>query len=522
MAKKNPTIKTALVSVYDKTGLIPFVKGLIQRNIQIISTGNTARTLREAGIRVTEVSEITRFPEMLDGRVKTLHPRIHGGILARRDKPEHLATLAKQQIPLIDLVVIHLYPFEEALEKDLSDEKMIEMIDIGGPTMLRAAAKNYESVTVICDRADYDSFLRVFDEQGGKPDRDYRKALAAKVFGRTSRYDEQITAYLHRSRPKAKRSRILPHEFAARYRKVHDLRYGENPHQASAVYTSLADDGPGLTEALVLGGKELSFNNYLDLEAAWSIVSAFKESCVCVVKHNNPCGFAVRKNITEAFRLAFEGDPLSAFGGIVGLNRAVNTATARAMVDAGFLECIVAPGFHDGALQVLRKKKNLRLVQMPRKQFRADWDFKKITGGLLVQDANLKDAASKDLKVVTRKRPTAGQLEDLLLGFKLLKFVKSNAIVLVKNKQAVGFGMGQPSRVDSVMSAIQKAGKRSGGAVLASDGFFPKPDSIQKAAKHGIRAVIQPGGSIQDQSIIKACHQAKISMVFTGIRHFTH
>ena len=522
MTPQQTALKRALISVYDKAGLLPFVKGLVKHGVEIVSTGNTAKALREAGFSVTEVSEITGFPEMLNGRVKTLHPKIHGGILARRDKPDHLATLNEHHIPLIDLVVINLYPFEKALERRASHEDTIEMIDIGGPTLLRAAAKNYESVAVVCDIEDYSEVLKRLDSGKGKLDTPYRKQLASKVFERTYRYDEHIAGFLKSDGVQQDQADSLPEELQLNYRKLKALRYGENPHQRSAFYRTLGNKAPGWDKAKVLGGKELSYNNYLDLDAAWSLVSAFKKAACCVIKHNNPCGFSLNADLKRAFLEAFAGDPLSAFGGIVGLNRRVDQKTAQAIFDAGFLECVVAPAFQESALKILRKKKNLRLIEMPPKLFKSDWDFKKITGGLLVQDSNLKDATKGGLKVVTRKRPPKNQVEDLLLGFKLLRFIKSNAIVLIKQGQAVGVGMGQPSRVDSVLSAIKKAGKRAQGAVMASDGFFPKADSIQVAAKHGIRAVIQPGGSIQDPTVIEASNKAKISMVFTGIRHFTH
>jgi len=524
MSEKQVQVKTALISVFDKTGLVVFARELKRRRVRILSTGNTARTLREAGIEATEVSEITDFPEMLDGRVKTLHPKIHGGILARRDKKSHLAVLAEHGIPMIDLVVISLYPFEQVRRRSSVREEIIEMIDIGGPTMLRAAAKNMDGVGAVCDTADYGEVLRELDRGKGTLSAAFRRKLAMKVFAVTSAYDTAITDYLAGDSGTGRKSDApgaLPANLSLSYRKAGDLRYGENPHQKAALYRSLGGETGGLSEAEVLGGKELSYNNYLDLEAAWSLVSGFKEGCACVVKHNNPCGFAIHPDRAKAFKLAFAGDPLSAFGGIVGTNRRVDAALAKAILEAGFLECVVAPAFDAQALKLLREKKNLRLVAAPRRAPSA-FDFKKIQGGLLVQTPDQRDVAARQLKTVTLRHPAAKQMSDLLTGFKLLRFIKSNAIVIVKDGQAVGIGMGQPSRVDSVHTAIRKAGKRAKGAILASDGFFPKPDSIRAAAKHGISAIIQPGGSIKDAEVIAGCDKAKIAMVLTGVRHFTH
>lgn len=516
-------VRTALLSVYDKTNLVSFARGLAAHGIKIVSTGSTAKTLRDSGVAVTEVQDVTKFPEMMDGRLKTLHPGIHGGILARRDKPEHLAAAKQHGIGLIDLVVVSLYPFEKTLASTNEAEKIIEMIDIGGPTMLRAAAKNHDAVAAVCDPADYDEILRELEMGEGSLTLDLRKRLAGKVFGETSKYDALIARYFASTAPGAPAAASAQNELVLKYAKVGDLRYGENPHQKAALYR--AADGtvaPGLTDAKVHGGKELSYNNYLDLEAAWALVSAYDAPAATVVKHNNPCGFAILPDIAKAFKQAFACDPLSAFGGIVAVNRPVDGKTAKTIISAGFLECVVAPSYSAEALGVFKEKKNLRVVEIGRKSASPERDFKRITGGLLVQDAAQKDPARADLKVVTRKKPTAKQVEALLAAFRLTRFVKSNAIVLMKGSVAVGIGMGQPSRVDSALTAFRKAGKRSRGAVLASDGFFPKPDSIQLAARHGIKAIIQPGGSIQDPEIIKACDKAGIAMVLTGIRNFSH
>jgi phosphoribosylaminoimidazolecarboxamide formyltransferase/IMP cyclohydrolase len=514
-------VRTALISVYDKTGLVGFARELVKHEIRVVSTGSTAKTLRENKIPVTEVQEVTRFPEMMDGRVKTLHPLIHGGILARRDKTEHLDAAKKHGIGLIDLVVVSLYPFEKTLASTQDPEKIIEMIDIGGPAMLRSAAKNHDAVASVCDPADYAELLRELEISEGSLTLDFRKKLAGKVFAATAAYDGLIARYFAGIHHEAAAAGAAS-DLTLRYSKVGDLRYGENPHQKAALYRSNESRVKGLADAKVHGGKELSYNNYLDLEATWALVSAYDAPSATVVKHNNPCGFAIHKDLSKAFKLAFACDPISAFGGIVGLNRSVDGKTARTVIAAGFLECVIAPGFTAEALEVFKTKKNLRVVEIGRKPSAAETDFKRITGGLLVQDLNELDAKKENLKLVTRKKPTAKQLDELLASFRLTRFVKSNAIVVMKNGVAYGIGMGQPSRVDSAASAFKKAGKHARGAVLASDGFFPKPDSIQLAARNGIKAIIQPGGSIQEPEIIKACDKAGIAMVLTGIRNFSH
>lgn len=541
-------VRTALLSVYDKTDLVRFARALVKHDIRIVSTGSTAKTLKEEGVPVTEVQDVTKFPEMMDGRLKTLHPAIHGGILARRDKSSHLASAKEHGIGLIDLVVVSLYPFEKTLASTQDDEKIIEMIDIGGPTMLRAAAKNHAAVAAVCDPADYDFVLRELEMGEGSLTTDVRRMLAGKVFDQTARYDRLIARYFESTAPTGLRSGLpsltasaatgsakiagaagavsasepAPAELVLKYEKVSDLRYGENPHQKAALYRASTGGARGLADAKVHGGKELSYNNYLDLEAAWALVSAYQEACATVVKHNNPCGFALNADIAKAFKQAFACDPLSAFGGIVAVNRPVDAKTAKTIIAAGFLECVIAPAYTPDAIGVFKEKKNLRIVETTRPASSPERDFKRITGGLLSQDLNQRDAVKSELKIVTRKKPTAKQIDELLAAFRLTRFVKSNAIVLMKGGVAYGIGMGQPSRVDSAASAFKKAGKRSRGAVLASDGFFPKPDSIQLAARHGIKAIIQPGGSIQDPEVIKACDKAGIAMVLTGVRNFSH
>ncbi|MFT5207088.1 MAG: phosphoribosylaminoimidazolecarboxamide formyltransferase/IMP cyclohydrolase [Candidatus Omnitrophota bacterium] len=512
-------VKRALISVFDKTGLEEFVRGLIDQGIEIVSSGGTAKAIKKAGLAVKEVQELTGFPEMLDGRVKTLHPYIHGGILARRDSSEHMQTLKKHKIKTIDLVVVSLYPFEETVKKAASYAECIEMIDIGGPTMLRAAAKNYDGVGVVCDSQDYSRIIDELKAQGGLTSVT-RQSLSAKVFQTTARYDSLIAAFMTKA---SKQSWVEQEQLTLSFSRVAPLRYGENPHQVSSVFKLDGIKEKGLTSAKILGGKELSYNNYLDLEAAWSLVSAFKASAATVVKHNNPCGFALDENLSRGFKKAFDCDPLSAFGGIVAINRKIDESLAKTIIGAGFLECVIAPGYTKEAMAVFRQKKNLRFVSMPVKKVAPGAvEYKRITGGLLVQSVNSRSITTKDLKQVTKKKVTDKQIQDLLLGFALLPFIKSNGIALVKNNQAVGIGMGQPSRVDSVITALRKAGPRAKGSVLASDGFFPKADSIEFAVKHGVKAVIQPGGSILDKTVVAACDKAGIPMVVTGIRHFSH
>jgi phosphoribosylaminoimidazolecarboxamide formyltransferase/IMP cyclohydrolase len=515
-------IKTALISVYDKEGLIPFAEGLVKLGINIISTGKTAGVLRKARVSCIDASEITSFPEILDGRVKTLHPKIHGGILADRDKDEHMKLLEEYQIPRIDMVVVNLYPFEETLRSGKSKEEIIEMIDIGGPAMLRAAAKNHSGVTAICDVNDYKEVLSELKVNNGSIKGELRLKLAAKAFERTSSYDLVVASFMSAQTNGASSGNDLPQIQRFEFKKKYNLRYGENPHQKAAIYSDTSSGEEGFVNSEVLGGKELSFNNFLDMEAAYSTVCSFKEPASCVVKHVSPCGAALDENPQNAFKKAFRCDSLSAFGGIVGFNRGVDDITAKAVSDAGFLECIVAPAFSKGALDILRKKKNLRLVKMKAKISSGHFDFKRISGGVLIQETDQKDAAREDLKFVTKKKPTPKQIDDLLFAFKICRFAKSNTIVLAKNSETLGIGTGQPSRVDSAIHAFRKAGRRANGAVMASDGFFPKPDSILEAKKHGIKAVIQPGGSIQDKAVIEACDKAGISMVMTGIRHFAH
>ena len=515
-------IQRALISVSDKKGLLPLAKGLAALGVEILSTGGTARALREAGLKVKDVSEHTGFPEMLDGRVKTLHPKIHGGLLSLRDNPEHMAQIKKHKIELIDMVVVNLYPFEKVTQKkNVSLEEAIENIDIGGPSMLRSGAKNYKSVAVLCNPGRYQDVLEELNQNSGiLSDRTLMK-LATEAFEHTARYDRLIYTYLNR-RQEAEDMGVLPQRMDLKIEKHQDLRYGENPHQNAALY-KWEGDPYGLVHAKQLHGKELSFNNFLDLNAAVAFIKDFKNPAAVIIKHNNPTGVAENKNLEQAYKNAHACDPLSAFGGIIGLNRDVDAKTARAIENSGFMECILAPGFKAEARKILTKKKNVRLLEFSFKDLKkAPYDFKPVTGGVLVQQTDERILSGSDVTVVTKKKPTQAQLAAMLFGWGLIKNVKSNAIVLVKAQQTVGIGCGQTSRVDSVRIAIEKAAARAKGSVLISDAFFPKTDNITYAAEAGIKAIIQPGGSIADKDVIQMCDKHGIAMVFTGVRHFKH
>ena len=512
-------VKRALVSVYDKTGVAGLGKSLHQMGIEIISTGGTAEMFKKSGIPVKEVSSVTRFPEMLNGRVKTLHPKIHAGLLALRDNPEHMKTLVKHQIEPIDLLVINLYPFWDAVKTKTDPREIIEMIDIGGPAMLRSAAKNYQSVAVLSDPKDYETLIEELKKnQGGLPE-PFLKLLAAKVFKLTSYYDGLIHRYFE---GQTANKEEMPVRMTLDFEKLNDLRYGENPHQKGALYVERGVKNAGVVKARQLHGKELSFNNILDLDAALEMAEAFNELSCSIVKHTSPCGFAIARDAKTAFKHAYQCDPLSAFGSIVGFNTQVDGKAAKEIINSGFIECVIAHGFTKEALGLLKVKKNLRLLSVDAKHEPETLDFKKVSGGLLLQERDTRDPSSANLQCVTKLTPKKGEIEDLLFAFKVCRYVKSNAIVIAKDGMTLGLGMGQPSRVDACETAFKKAGRRAKGAVLASDGFFPKPDSIRLAKKFGISAIIQPGGSIQDETVIKACNQSKISMVFTGIRHFKH
>lgn len=510
-------MKRALISVYDKTGIVDFVKKLVDLGWDIISTGGTARALSEAGIDVIDVSEITQFPECFDGRVKTLHPRIHGGLLALRDNKEHVKTMKELEIAPIDMVVNNLYPFKQTILKEgVTHEEIIENIDIGGPSMLRAAAKNYKYVTVVIDPSDYDKVLEELEAKG-QVSIETKTYLAAKVFQHTSNYDTLISNYFN------KIANIeLPDIITFTYEKKQDLRYGENPHQKAAFYTQIDGIEGTLSEAVQLHGKELSFNNINDTNGALEILKEFEEPTVVAVKHTNPCGIGSGETIEEAFEKAYEGDKVSIFGGIIAANRKINENTAK-MINDIFIEVVVAPSYTDNALEILKSKKNIRILKLDNinnKNYRA-YDMKKVLGGILVQDRNqllLKD----ELKVVTDRKPTEKEMEDLLFAWKAVKNVKSNGIVIAKDKGTVAIGPGQVSRIWALENAIKQGEERVKGSVMASDAFFPFADSVEAAHRAGITAIIQPGGSIRDNESIEACNKYGIAMVFTGVRHFKH
>lgn len=522
-------VKRALVSVSDKSGLETFVRGLDSLGVEILSTGGTAEFIRSLGVKVTDVSSYTGFPEIMDGRVKTLHPKIHGALLAIRDKREHIQQAKEHGIELIDMVVVNLYPFSDVIsKKGVKFEQAIENIDIGGPSMLRSAAKNFKNVAVVSDPSLYEETL----DELGKNDCSLSEStllkLALDVFKRTSEYDNVILEYFKKYSKDIPTPSIetFPSKISMNFSKIQDLRYGENPHQKSAFYRDMSSKMlPSLAYAKKLHGKELSFNNLIDLNAALQVVAEFEEPAACIIKHATPCGVAVAKDVKGAFISAIDCDRLSAFGGIIGLNKIVNVSVAREIAGAGFIECIIAPGYDKEAVEILAKKKNLRILETDynkRVPKDGDLDVKRIMGGALFQERDIKDIKNKDLKIVTKKRPTKDEIDSLYFAWKIAKHVKSNAIVLCRGKKTVGIGAGQMSRIDSVIIAIRKAEARVKGSVLASDAFFPKPDSIEAAAKAGISSIIQPGGSIADQEVIDAADKAGISMVFTGIRHFKH
>ncbi|NLC07587.1 MAG: bifunctional phosphoribosylaminoimidazolecarboxamide formyltransferase/IMP cyclohydrolase [Syntrophomonadaceae bacterium] len=516
--------RRALVSVSNKTGLVEFVRGLVEMDWEIVSTGGTAQTLQEAGLPVLPVSQVTGFPEILEGRVKTLHPMVHGGILARREA-DHMAQLAEHQITPIDLVVVNLYPFRETIARPgVTLTEAIENIDIGGPTMVRAAAKNYQYVTIVVNPQRYSLVLEHLRSSGEVPLKT-RLELAAEAFAHTADYDQHITAYLNNQlmadgQGDSTEKPVFPTRFTLIGEKVQDLRYGENPHQRAAFYRTVHLSG-GLGQAKQLHGKELSFNNLVDLQAAWALVKEFGKPAAVIVKHTNPCGAAEREELLPAYQAALAADPVSAFGGIVAFNRPVDEATAKALSEI-FLEVIVAPGFAPAALELLQSKKNLRLMAVDLQTQEVSWEIKTIEGGFLVQEADRDDLNPAELKVVSKRQPSPAEWEELNFAWKVVKHVKSNAIVVTKNKQTLGVGAGQMNRVGSARIALEQAGAEARGAVMSSDAFFPFRDTVDEAARAGITAIIQPGGSVRDEESIQAADEHGIAMVFTGIRHFKH
>ena len=521
-------VERALLSVFDKTGIAEFARRLSALNIEILSTGGTAKLLREQGLTVKDVSEFTGWPEMLGGRVKTLHPKVHGGLLYRRNHADDRKQAREHGIAPIDLVVVNLYPFEATAAKGyLTAEELIENIDIGGPTMLRSAAKNFESVTVVTDPADYG---RVAQELEEKRDTTLplRVELARKVFAATSRYDGLIATELERlgvtgQAMEVNARAILPERVHVSLRKQKELRYGENPHQWAALYVPAGRAPEGLAAAKQLQGKELSYNNYVDLEAARSLVAEFERPAAVIIKHNNPCGAAQQSSLLDAYTKAHACDPLSAFGGVLAFNHIVDAVTAEA-VSRLFVECIVAPGFADEAKDIFAAKKNLRLLELPQGGLDHDKELqlKRILGGVLVQQPDLGSLKGKELRVVTKREPSEAELADLRFAWKICKHVKSNAIVFAKEGATLGVGAGQMSRVDSVKLAVVKAQQSLQGSAVASDAFFPFPDGVEEAAKAGATAVIQPGGSVKDPDVIATADRLGLAMVFTSMRHFLH
>jgi phosphoribosylaminoimidazolecarboxamide formyltransferase/IMP cyclohydrolase len=515
-------ITRALISVSDKSGVVEFSRQLAGYGVELLSTGGTAKLLREAGLTVKDVSEFTGFPEMLDGRVKTLHPKVHGGLLGMRSNPEHVAKMKEHGIENIDMVVVNLYPFEATTAKEgCRLEDAIENIDIGGPTMLRSAAKNYPDVTVLVDSADYAQVLEEMKSNAGAVSAATNFALAVKVFQHTAAYDGAISNYLG--------ARLMdevqeyPPTFTLQVKKAQDLRYGENPHQTAAFYVENSITEPCVSNAVQLQGKELSFNNIIDLDAAIETVKEFGQSAAVIIKHTNPCGAALADSPLTAYLKARECDPVSAFGGIVGFNRTVDAATARELTST-FLEAVIAPGYCQEALDIFTAKKNVRVMQVPLldSYVAGGFDLKRVTGGVLLQGRDLGMVNALECRVVTERTPTVSEYEALDFAWRVCKHVKSNAIVFSNRDQTVGIGAGQMSRVDSSKIAVQKALLPTRGTVLASDAFFPFRDGVDAAAEAGVTAIIQTGGSVRDEEVIKAANEHGIAMLFTTMRHFRH
>ena len=522
-------IKRALISVSDKTGIIELGQTLEAMGVEIISTGGTLRTLKEAGVHVISVSTFTGAPEIMGGRVKTLHPKIHAGILYRRDNNDDIEQLSQSDYRAIDLVVVNLYPFQQTVAKKESDDALIiENIDIGGPTMVRAAAKNHNAVTIVVDPKDYKTLVTQLKENDGSSTLAFRRQCAAKAFAKTAEYDTAIARYFEHGKPEPTTSDendTCPEAFTLHLQKKTSLRYGENPHQAAALYKEGSFEGPSLLNAEQLSGKELSYNNYNDLDTALDMVLDFDEPFACVLKHANPCGVAIGATLVEAYKKAYDSDPLSAYGSIIGLNREVDMAAAELLHETPFVECILAPGFTDEALKLLKKKKTRRLLVLPDIYDGKSHDeiyFRFIRGGLLAQDADSLLTMPESLKVVTKRQPSDEEIKEMLFGWKVVKHTKSNAIVLSKNGATVGIGMGQTSRVDAGFLAVKRAGDRAQGAVMASDAFFPMADGVEVGTAAGVTAIIQPGGSKGDEQAIEAADKAGVAMVFTGLRHFKH
>lgn len=516
-------VKRALVSVSNKKGVVDFAKGISAMGVEILSTGGTAKALRDAGVRVIEVSDYTGFPEMLDGRLKTLHPKIHGGLLSRRSNPKDIEDIKKYGIQPIDMVVVNLYPFEETTAKPgVSFEEAIENIDIGGPTMLRAASKNFQDVAVVVDPDDYEKIINEMKSSKGELSRETKLNLAKKVFAHTARYDTLIADYLTGVTEK---ERSFPEYLTTSFKRVATLRYGENPHQKAAIYMEKTN-GLSLPAAKVLQGKEMSFNNYLDTHSALLLALEFDKKACAIIKHNNPCGVALGDTAADAYKKAAKTDPVSAFGGVVAFNTAVDEDAAKEMVDL-FLEVVIAPSFTKGSLSVFSKKPNVRLLEYPdmlspEKRRPGSWDMKRLAGGLLLQGWDYSTEDILSLKAVTKRQPTKEEFEAMSFAWKVCKHVKSNAIVYAFKDRTAGIGIGQTKRVFSAQTGLLNAGEPVRGSVAASDGFFPFRDGIDVLHEAGVTAVIQPGGSVKDDEVIKAADEHNIAMLITGVRHFRH
>lgn len=520
-------IQSALISVSDKTGLVEFAKELAAMNVSILSTGGTAELLKKNGIAVTEVADYTGFPEMMDGRVKTLHPKVHGGILARRDLASHMDAIGKHGINTIDMVVVNLYPFQQTVAKeDCTLEDAIENIDIGGPAMLRSAAKNYRDVAVVCDPADYAGIIAEMKKNDGNLTTDTKFELSKKTFSHTAQYDGAIANYMSslKADKKHQNRKAYPEILNLQFEKVQDMRYGENPHQSAAFYRE-KDIEPGtLASYRQLQGKELSYNNIGDADAAWECVKNFDVPACVIIKHANPCGVAVGRDLLDAYQKALQTDPEAAFGGIIAFNGELDARTSEE-VSKLFVEVLIAPSFTEEAKSIFNRKKNLRLLEISLGKNSNAFDMKRVGGGLLVQSPDSVDVIATDLKVVTRQQPTPQQMADMLFASKVVKFVKSNAIVFCGNGMALGIGAGQMSRVDAARTATMKAenaGLSLKGSVVASDAFIPFRDGLDIVANAGATAVIQPGGSVRDPEVIAAADEHGIAMVFTSVRHFRH
>ena len=507
----------AIISVSDKSGVVDFARGLKELGIEIFSTGGTRKSLEAAGVKIRGISELTGSPEILDGRVKTLHPAVHGGILARRDLPEHLAQLAQNHIEPIDMVVVNLYPFVETVTRaGVSLDEALENIDIGGPSMIRSAAKNFASVLIVVDPGDYDAILQKL--RAGDVDREYRKGLAHKAFQHVALYDTAIAQYLNEE--------TFPEEMTLALRKARNLRYGENPHQQAAFYIeqNVKQKEEGLGSLEQLSGPEISFNNILDLDAALNILSDFTTPTIAIIKHNNSCGLASHNDLAEAYRRALTGDPVAAFGGVVAANQTIDLAAAQEIAKSHY-DAIVALGYERKALELLNRKESLRLVKVapyPPSPSSSYLDFRRVRGGFLAQTPDTVADSELAPRTVTERQPSEAELSDLVFAWKAVKGIKSNAIVVAKDKTLLGMGAGQPSRVVSVQLALERASDRAKGSVLASDAFFPFPDGPELAVKHGVTAIIQPGGSVRDKEVIELADRYDVAMVFTGVRHFRH